>query len=133
MSHSPSALPNWSAISLKRGRHLIRINSPAQVPIDLIDAVHHDEVGTLMYTRIDESPKFGDLSVGADDCDNILTVPGYNQQFQTMPIPVCKGGLVGLGLLGTSGQFTSNCSVGDVMTATDGYGSGFRATVSSVR
>jgi len=95
--------------------------------------VHHDDAGTLLYTRIDVSPKFGDLSVGADDCDNILTVPGYNQKFQTMPIPVCKGGLVGLGLLGTSGQFTSNCSVGDVMTATDGYGSGFKATVSSVR
>lgn len=79
------------------------------MPIDLIDAVRHDEPGTLIYTRIDESPLYGELAVGADDCDNILTVPGFNQKFLTMPMPVCKGGLIGLGLLGTSGQFTSNC------------------------
>jgi hypothetical protein len=130
--YAPLQVPSTAPLRGSRTIQIVVPDNRDPIPIDLIDAVRYPDPSKIIYTRVDVPPKYGDLTVGADDCDVVRTVDLGAKKIVDMPLPFCKGSVVGIQFRGTSGDYTGNCSVNDRFTATDGAGRGFEAFVKEV-
>eukprot|EP00961_Rhodomonas_salina_P194996 2632759-Rhodomonas_salina.2 len=117
---APIQVPSTAPLYGSRTVQIIVPDSTQSIPIDLIDlAIDDDTPQSGMYSRIDVEPEFGELYGGADDCDTIKNVFPFLFEVEYQQ-PACKGSIIGIRVLGGLGTFTSNCAVGQQLTASDG-------------
>ena len=127
---APLQVPSTAPIHGARTIQLTLPDNRTKIPIKLIDtAFDNDTPPEGLFSRIEVTPKYGELMAAEDNCDEVEVVTFDGITYRPRG---CRGSILGLRSLGSLGQPTTGCQVGEVITASDGYGSGARGVIRQV-
>ncbi|KAJ1493973.1 hypothetical protein T484DRAFT_1767267, partial [Baffinella frigidus] len=114
---APLQVPSTAPLKGARTIQLTLLDSKTPIPIKLLDtASDTDTPRTGLYSRIEVTPKYGELMAGEDNCDEIETVTSAGIVYRAHG---CRGSILGLRALGSLGKPTTGCAVGETITAAD--------------
>ena len=127
---APMQVASTAPIYGSRTIQIVLPDSTQPIPLNLISIAFEKGLDqSAIFSRVETNPSFGEIYLGADDCDNVEVVcgPGYtscpelpstinNQQVIYRP-KGCKGSIIGVEVISPQ---MKGCKPGVLITASDG-------------